>query len=119
MYITGCICLIRLMLISISHSKIARKLHDGDYIGTSMTGLAHTYLKQGNYPLALSHYQTAIDYLKAAGDDDIFVRQLWVSLHCIKKQDKMIRLFIMLNASLATAKKDGFLGHQLEATWSC
>lgn len=95
--------------------KIAQQLNDGDYIGTSMTGLAHTYLKQENYPLALSHYQTAITYLKAAGDDDIFCEAALGLASLYQKTGQNDSAIHYAGSSLATAKRDGFLGHQLEA----
>ncbi|MCC6290274.1 MAG: tetratricopeptide repeat protein [Chitinophagaceae bacterium] len=94
---------------------IANKLKDGDYIGTSMTGLAHTYVKQGNYPFALLHYQTAIPYLKAAHDDDIFC-EATLGLACLfqklNKNDSAVYYALL---SVNTAKKAGFLAHELEA----
>jgi tetratricopeptide (TPR) repeat protein len=50
---------------------IARKLEDGDLIGTSMTGLGHTYLKQGNYEAAALNYRTGIGLLTAANGKSV------------------------------------------------
>lgn len=95
--------------------QLAKKMNDGDYIGTSLTGLAHTYAKQGNHPLALSSYLTAIDYLKAANDDDIFCEAA-LGLAALHQQmgnkDSAIHY---AKASLLTAEKDGFLSHELAA----
>lgn len=94
---------------------IANKLKDGDYIGTSMTGLAHTYVKQDNYPFALLHYQTAIPYLKAAHDDDIFCEAALGLAALYQKLNKADSAIHYASLSMNTAKRAGFLSHELAA----
>jgi len=95
--------------------EIARKLKDGDYIGTSMTGLAHVYNKEQNYSFALLHYQTAIGYLKAANDDDIFCEAVLGLAALFQKTKRNDSAIHYASLSLAIARKDGFLTHQLNA----
>jgi tetratricopeptide (TPR) repeat protein len=52
----------------------AQKLNDIDLIGTSQTGLGHSYLKLENYPQSLISYQNAITNLKIANDDEILAK---------------------------------------------
>ena len=94
---------------------IAKQLKDEDYIGTSMTGLGHSYLKEGNYPLALINYKTAISYLEAADDDDIFCEASIGLAALYQKLNRKDSAIHYASLSLATAKKDGFLSHQLQA----
>lgn len=94
---------------------IANKLKDGDYIGTSMTGLAHTYVKQQNYPFALLYYQTAIPYLKAAHDDDIFCEATLGLAGLFQKLNQNDSVVHYAQLSVNTAKRAGFLAHELEA----
>ncbi|MFT3700775.1 MAG: tetratricopeptide repeat protein [Agriterribacter sp.] len=95
--------------------KIAEQLKDGDFIGTSMTGLAHSYVKQKNYDLALVNYHAALAYLAAANDDDIYCEASLGLASLYKKINKHDSAIYYANRSLATAKKDGFLSHELEA----
>ena len=95
--------------------QIAEQLHDGDYIGTSLTGLAHTYARQLKDSLSLITYKKALDYLSAAGDDDIFCEAtLGISAvyQKLKRKDSAV---YFASLSLNIAKKDGFLSHELEA----
>ncbi len=96
--------------------QIARQLGDGDFIGASMTGLAHCYLKEDDYPFALLNYQTALKYLHAANDDDIFCEAALGLSRLYRKMKKMDSATHYANLSLHIAKKDGFLTHELDAT---
>ncbi len=95
--------------------EIARALDDGDYIGTSMTGLGHSYRKMGRYPESQANYQEGIRYLQAAMDDEVLCEAalgLAKLFELIKKYDSAGHY---ANLSLAIAKKDGFLSKELEA----
>lgn len=96
--------------------QIARRLGDGDFIGTSMTGLAHCYLTEDDYPFALLNYQTALKYLSAANDDDIFCEAALGLSKLYKKMNKTDSAIHYATLSLSVAKKDGFLTHELDAT---
>ncbi|MBN8786427.1 MAG: tetratricopeptide repeat protein [Terrimonas sp.] len=96
--------------------QIARQLGDGDFIGTSMTGLAHCYLTEDDYPFALLNYQTALKYLSAANDDDIFCEAALGLSRLYKRMNKMDSAIHYAGISLSVAKKDGFLTHELDAT---
>lgn len=95
--------------------QIAEQLQDGDYIGTSMTGLGHTYVKQGNYPLSLTTYKKAMDYLATAGDDDIFCEAALGISSLYQKLNQKDSAIYFASMSLNIAKKDGFLSHELAA----
>lgn len=94
---------------------IAEELDDGDYIGTSMTGLGHSYRKMGRYGESLSHYRQAIRYLQEAQDDEV----LCEATLGLAKLFEDTRLYDSAghyaNLSLAIANKDGFLSKELEA----
>ena len=95
--------------------ELSKKLHDVDLIGTSMTGLAHVYLKLNNHPQSLTHYQTAIENLRLANDDEILCEAtlgLAKLYQLLNNNDSAVHY---ASLSLAIAKKDGFLSHQLEA----
>ncbi|MBS1749053.1 MAG: tetratricopeptide repeat protein [Bacteroidetes bacterium] len=94
---------------------IANKLKNGDLIGTSMTGLGHTYTKQKNYPFALMRYQTAIPFLKAANDNDIFCEATLGLAALYQQLNKKDSAIYYATLSMATAKKSGFLSHEMEA----
>lgn len=96
--------------------QIARQLADGDFIGTSMTGLGHCYLKENDYPFALLNYQTALKYLSAANDDDIFCEAALGLSRLLKKMNNTDSAIHYADLSLQIAKKDGFLSHELDAT---
>ena len=95
--------------------QIAKKINEGDFIGTSMTGLGHIYMKQENYPLALSNYQTAIKYLTAADDDEILCEATLGLANLYKKINYTDSAFYYARFSQALAYKDGFLSYQKEA----
>lgn len=94
---------------------IARQLGDGDLIGTSMTGLGHTYLKQGNYTEAARHYRTGIGLLSAAKDDEILCEALLGLANLFEKTEQRDSASFYANASRQLAKKAGFLSKELEA----
>jgi tetratricopeptide (TPR) repeat protein len=87
----------------------------GDLMGTSMTGLGHTYLKLGSYQNALVNYQTAIDYLAAANDDEVLCEATLGLANLFEHMNKYDSASYYANISLAIAKKDGFLSKELEA----
>lgn len=96
--------------------QIARHLGDGDFIGTSMTGMGHCYLNENDYPFAQLNYQTALQYLSAANDDDIFCEAALGLSKLYGKMNKMDSAIHYATISFAIAKKDGFLTHELDAT---
>ena len=95
--------------------NIASQLGDGDLIGTSMTGLGHTYLKQGNYTEAARNYRTGIVLLTAAKDDEILCEALLGLANLFEKTDQRDSASFYANASRQLAKNAGFLNKELEA----
>lgn len=94
---------------------MARQLGDDDLIGTSMTGLGHTYLKQGNYAASAMNYRTGIQLLTAAKDDEILCEALLGLANLFEKTNQPDSASFYANASRELAKKAGFLNKELEA----
>jgi len=86
----------------------------GDFIGTSMTGLGHTFLKLGSYQNSLTNYQTAIGYLKAANDDEILCEASLGLANLYQQLNKHDSAGFFANISLSMAK-DKFLSKELDA----
>lgn len=99
--------------------ELARVFHEtdliGDFIGTSMTGLGHSYLKLGSYQNSLTNYKTAIDYLEAASDDEILCEATLGLANLYRQLNKYDSSGYFANMSLAIAQKGGFLSKELEA----
>jgi tetratricopeptide (TPR) repeat protein len=99
--------------------ELARVYNDpdlvGDFIGTSMTGLGHSYLKLESYNNSLINYQQAIAYLQAANDDEVLCEATLGLANLYRKLNKYDSSGYFANRSLAIAKKDGFLSKELEA----
>lgn len=93
----------------------AQKLNDIDLIGTSQTGLGHSYLKLENYPQSLISYQNAITNLKRANDDEILCEAMLGLANLYKLINNKDSSAHYATGSLAIAKKGGFLLPQLEA----
>lgn len=87
----------------------------GDLTGTSLTGLGHTYLKLGNYPQSLISYRSAIDYLRAANDDEVLCEATLGLANLYEHLDQYDSAAFYANLSLSIAKADGFLSKELEA----
>lgn len=93
----------------------ATKLQSENYIGASLTGLAHIYRKQFNFLLSSQHYDSAIVHLQASNDDDLLC-EAELGLAQLYDHFKKPREAVRHAAnSYALAKKDGFDSRQLEA----
>ena len=86
-----------------------------DFIGTSMTGLGHSYLKLGSYQNSLANYQTAIIYLQSANDDEILCEATLGLANLYKVLNIHDSSGYYAKMSLSIAKRDGFLSKELEA----
>lgn len=95
--------------------EIARNLGDGDLIGTSMTGLGHSFRKKGDYNAALTNYQTAIYYLREAHDDEILCEAALGLAKLYNDTRVYDSAEYYANLSMTIARKDGFLAKELEA----
>ncbi|HMU47719.1 MAG TPA: tetratricopeptide repeat protein [Chitinophagaceae bacterium] len=95
--------------------EIARKLEDIDLIGTSMTGLGHSYRKQGRFNESLVNYQDAIQLLGQAHDDEIFCEAALGLARLYNQMGSHDSTEYYANLSLNIARKDGFLTRELEA----
>ncbi len=95
--------------------ELARKQNDGDLIGTSMTGLGHSYLKLGNYGESARNYRTGISLLKAANDDEILCEAMLGLANLFEKTNQRDSAGFYANTSMQLARKAGFLNKELEA----
>lgn len=95
--------------------ELAKGLDDGDLIGTSMTGLGHTYLKLESYQLSLVNYQTAIKYLREANDDEILCEATLGLANLFEHMLVFDSAGYYANQSLTIARNGGFLSKELEA----
>lgn len=93
----------------------AKRLNDGDLIGTSMVGLGHSYLKMHQYQLARQNYKDALEYLYAANDEEVICEAAGglAKLYDSTGNADSAKYFSRLQ--LLTAKKDGFLLWELDA----
>ncbi len=95
--------------------ELANGLDDADLIGTSMTGLGHTYLKLESYQLSRYNYQKAIEYLIVANDDEILCEATLGLANLYEQMRIYDSARYFANLSISIAKKDGFLSKELEA----
>lgn len=93
----------------------ARKIEDGDLIGASLTGLGHCYLKSGNYQQSLISYQTGINYLKAANDDELLCEATLGLANLFEHFNSSDSAAFYARQSLLLAKNAGFISKELEA----
>jgi tetratricopeptide (TPR) repeat protein len=94
--------------------EVAKIMDDGDLIGTSMTGLGHTYLKMGILEQSLFHYKTGIKYLEDANDDEVLCEATLGLAKLYEAMNKYDSASIYARRSLSTAKK-GFISKELDA----
>lgn len=94
---------------------IAKEQEDGDLIGTSLTGLGHSFRKMGNYPEARNHYHSATSYLEEAQDDEVLCEVTLGLAKLYEVTGRYDSAGYYGDLSLAIARKAGFLSKQLEA----
>lgn len=94
---------------------IANELKNNYFIGASMIGIGHSYLKKEDYRLSLANYQSSISYIKVANDDDLLCEATLGLATLFQKLDKNDSAVFYANMSLAIAEKDGFLPRHLDA----
>lgn len=87
----------------------------GDFTGTSMTGLGHSYLKLGSLQQSYINYQTGIKFLQAAEDDEVLCEATLGLANLYTQLNKKDSAGYFAKMSFAIAKNDGFLSKQLEA----
>lgn len=93
----------------------ANKLQLENFIGASLTGLAHIYRKQSNFLLASSHYDSAIVHLHATNDDDLLCEAELGLARLYAQFNKPAEAVRHATNSYLLAKKDGFDSRQLDA----
>ena len=87
----------------------------GDFTGTSLTGLGHSYLKLGSIQQSFINYQTGIKFLQAAEDDEVLCEATLGLANLYKQLNNKDSSGYYAKMSHTIAKKDGFLSKQLEA----
>jgi len=95
--------------------EIAKIRKDGDFIGTSMTGLGHSYLKLDSIEHALLNYKGALVYLQEANDDEILCEAALGLANLYKQIHRFDSAGYYATMSLSIAQKDGFLSKELDA----
>ncbi len=95
--------------------NMAYGLNNGYFIGASMTGMGHTFLKQGKDSLSLVNYKSAINYLQVADDDDLLCEATLGLAKLYKKLNQIDSSVYYANTSLSIAEKGGFLPRHLDA----
>ena len=94
---------------------IARNDKDTDLVGTSLTGMGHSYLKEKDYPQSLLSYRTAITSLVAANDDEMLSEATLGLAKLYELMGKKDSAAMYATHSLVIAKGGDFLSHELEA----
>lgn len=96
---------------------VSTSLKNEDFIGNSMTGLGHTYLKMGNYDFAKLNYYSAIGHLRTSNNDEVLCEAYLGLANLFKKTGGSVDSAIFYaHRSLDLAETDGFLNWQLDAT---
>ena len=95
--------------------NMAHDLNNGYFIGASMTGMGHTFMKQGKDSLSLVNYKSAINYLRMADDDDLLCEATLGLAKLYKKIHNIDSAVFYANTSLSIAQKSGFLPRHLDA----
>lgn len=95
---------------------ISKEKKRDNKIGMAMTGLGHTYRKLGSNQLSLANYQSAIDYLRIAKNDEILCEATLGLANLYQQINKNDSASYYAHVSLATAVKGKFLTQQLEAS---
>lgn len=93
----------------------AEKINDGDFKGTSMVGMGHSYFKKENYPSAKENYLGALPYLMAAHDEELICEAAGGLAKLYNKNGMPDSAKYFARMQLALAQKDGFLSWELEA----
>ncbi len=94
---------------------LAREDGDGDLIGTSLTGLGHSYRKMGRFKESMENYEAAIGYLKAAGDDEMLCETTLGLARLFEDTKQYDSASHYAGLSLAVAKSGKFLSKELDA----
>lgn len=96
--------------------ELANALQDDYFMGVSMTGLGHSYLKIGSHQQSLISYQNAITYLHKANDIETLSEASLGLANLYQHLNKYDSARHYASYSLSIAKKGGFLSKELEAS---
>lgn len=95
--------------------QLATEGEDGDLIGTSLTGLGHTYRKKGLYEDSHTSYRRAIAYLLDARDDEVLSEASLGLARLFEDTRNFDSARYYANLSLNLSKNGGFLSREMEA----
>ena len=95
--------------------SIAVKLQDGNYISTSMVGIAEVYLKQKKFEQAKELFQNALLSLGEEKNDDLVCETYWGLANLYDSLQHGDSAKYYAHQMLSLARKDGFLRWQLKA----
>jgi tetratricopeptide (TPR) repeat protein len=95
--------------------NLATQQKDGNYMGTSMVGIAEVYLHQKLFEPARNQFKDALVYLEAAQNDDLVCEASWglATLYDSLHRNDSTKYYAQ--RMLSMARKDGFIRWQLKA----
>ena len=96
--------------------SIAADKQNGNFMGTSMVGLAEVYLQQKNYEQARNQFRIAFPYLRDANNEDLICEASWGMANLYDSLGKADSAKFYVRQMLSIARKDGFLQWQFKAT---
>lgn len=94
---------------------LARQIKNKAYEGMSMVGLGNSYLKTGQYNLALANYQSGVVNSKEVENDDLLCEAYIGLAQLFKKLNQPDSSLFYARQSFLLAQKDGFLPRSLDA----
>jgi len=96
--------------------KIAYAQNNGNLMGSSLTGIGHSYAKQAKFEQSAEAYHEAMRLLQLANDEDIFCEAAIGMARVFEKNGPPDSAVFYANLTSEIAKKDGFLSWEYEAT---
>ena len=95
--------------------NIAAGRTDGNYMGTSMVGIAEVYLQGKKFEEARDKFKEALVYLEAAQNDDMVCEASWGMATLYDSLHRNDSAKYYAQRMLSIARKDGFMRWQLKA----
>lgn len=95
---------------------IAREQQNDDFIGASMTGIAHYYRKTNQYDSSVHYYHNAVVYLQKANDDLITCEATLGLAKLFHQYGRADSALYYASLSNSIAVKSGFVSEQLKSS---
>lgn len=95
--------------------RVAREKADENRMGTSLTGLGHSFKKIGSYGQSFQHYDSAIYYLSKVKNDEVLGEAALGLAELYALTGRSDSAIYFANYSRLTAATGGFLSQELEA----